>query len=794
MKKQLKWIIPVVVLAALISISVKIWYNPDDTLKEEALKKKCIFLAENMPLLSTAGKNQEKAIRSLLRTAQSKDSFIELKIDYPLDESLFPPEIVPPMFLWSDESEKADTWLIDIAFENDSKHLYILAPDNPLPDPELDIECFNAADASNPPCPVYKPPSTNWTPESSLWETVKANSVEKYADISMYGFSKTNPEKILSHGKVRIMTSKDPVGAPIFYRDVPMVSVARKLEDELKGIIAPIPKFIIDMIVWRLRDISKPESRVVLKDIPTCANCHSFSADGSTLGMDIDGPAGDKGGYAIAKVSSDMKITHENIISWNYSYKKKYKSLKKTIGFLSQISPSGKYAVTTLNESVFLSNFSDHKFIQVFYPTRGILGVYSSELDDIMMLPGADSPDYVHCDPTWTPDSKHIVFARSGAMDPNIEGRPRPEYANDPNETPIQYDLYSIPFNSGSGGKAVPIEGASHNGMSNTFPKVSPDGKWLVYVKCKNGQLMRPDSRLWIVPADGGEAREMKCNTPLMNSWHSFSPNSRWLAFASKGRTHYTRLYLTHIDEDGNDSPAIIVDNCTASNRAVNIPEFVNIAYDDLVSIEVPAVEYRRHYKKAVILGNQEKYKEAYEEIKKAFELNPDDLHIKFDLYLRAGIALHEFGDTDGAIENWKKSIEVDPLLSTDPYYLIGIGYATQKKYKDAYGYFEKTIEVAPKHTRAYYYLTLLNLEQEAPDLYNPQKALKIAQKNCELTFNKEPLMLEILAWAYAADGQFDEAIKTAEIALEFAKPRKIAGHVKRIQDKIELYKQGKAK
>ena len=34
--------------------------------------------------------------------------------------------------------------------------------------------------------------------------------------------------------------------------------------------------------------------------------------------------------------------------------------------------------------------------------------------------------------------------------------------------------------------------------MSNSFPKVSPDGRWIVYTKCRNGLLMRPDGRLWI--------------------------------------------------------------------------------------------------------------------------------------------------------------------------------------------------------------------------------------------------------------------------------------------------------
>ena len=69
----------------------------------------------------------------------------------------------------------------------------------------------------------------------------------------------------------------------------------------------------------------------------------------------------------------------------------------------------------------------------------------------------------------------------------------------------------------------------------------------------------------------------MRCNTPLMNSWHSFSPNGRWLVFSSKSRSPYTQMFLTHLDEEGNDSPAILIENATAANRAVNIPEFVNI-------------------------------------------------------------------------------------------------------------------------------------------------------------------------------------------------------------------------
>ena len=90
-----------------------------------------------------------------------------------------------------------------------------------------------------------------------------------------------------------------------------------------------------------------------------------------------------------------------------------------------------------------------------------------------------------------------------------------------------------------------------------------------------------------------------------MNSWHSFSPNGRWLVFSSKVRSPYTQMYLTHLDSDGTDSPAILIEDATASNRAVNIPEFVNIPADGLLSIATPAVELYKKFDHAFNLGEK---------------------------------------------------------------------------------------------------------------------------------------------------------------------------------------------
>ena len=110
---------------------------------------------------------------------------------------------------------------------------------------------------------------------------------------------------------------------------------------------------------------------------------------------------------------------------------------------------------------------------------------------------------------------------------------------------------------------------------------------------------MRPDSQLYIVPSQGGEARRLRANFAVMNSWHSFSPNGRWLVFSSKGRSPYTRMFLTHIDENGNDSPPIEIENATAANRAVNIPEFVNVPPREFQKITIPAIEFYRRFNRA---------------------------------------------------------------------------------------------------------------------------------------------------------------------------------------------------
>lgn len=666
-------------------------------------KAEAAVLAENVDdIPSTAGGALAESIRALIRTAPNLSQLAPLTVDYPLDESIFPPEIVPPTFLWHEPTERADTWLVDVAFSG-GQHLYILAPGDPPPAGEIDPRAV--ADSNE----VYKPTDYQasakaWTPAAEVWTAIKKYSNERPAAISILGFHSGEAAKPLSSARITISTSADPVGAPIFYRDVPLAPSAT--ED---GVIKPLSEAVVPMIAWRLRDISRLDSRLLLTGMLNCTNCHSFSADGKTLGMDLDGPKGDKGAYIIAPVAKQMVIEQKHVISWN-SFPDKPKD-HKTIGFLSQISPDGQFAVTTLNERVFVSNFWDYKFLQVFYPTRGILGYYRRATGEIKALPGADDPRYVHCDPAWGPDGAYLIFARAEAVDPYPPGRPRPTSANDAAETPVQYDLYRLPFNDGLGGRPEPVEGASRNGMSNNFPKVSPDGKWIVFVQCRNGQLLRPDSKLWIVPASGGTPRLMRCNTSRMNSWHSFSPNSRWLVFSSKANTPYTEMFLTHIDEQGNDSPPILIPHSTAANRAVNLPEFVNISYEGLANISVPAVQHLRHALRGREFLEKKNLDEALGEFNRALASDPDYV----DGHVTAAVILIEKGLHAQAAEHLHKAIQLDPKCW---YAYANLGVVAQREgtLDEAAAHFETAVKLKPDHFESQANLGKIFLERGLPD------------------------------------------------------------------------------
>jgi tetratricopeptide (TPR) repeat protein len=682
-------------------------------------------------------------------------------IDYPLQGSIFPPEITPPTFIWHDAAKSAVNWRIDITFADGSATIHALSKGAALKIGEIDTKCISA----NNELPKLTPEQASahtWIPDSVTWSAIKKHSAAGAATVSITGLSGIDA---VSLGQVTITTSKDPLGAPIFYRDVPLMP-----SETEKGVIKPLDSSAIPLIKWRLRDVSQSSSRVVLQNIYTCANCHSFSRDGKTMGMDMDGPYNDKGLYALVPIKPEIVIRNQDMVSWNPSHDLQYKLNR--VAFMSQVSPDGQFVVNTVSSAdhiatnnYYVANFKDYRFLQVFYPTRGVLAWYSRASKERHLLPGADDPRYVQTDAVWSPDGKYLVFARAEAKVPYPASGKMAAYANDPAETQVQYDLYRIPFNDGKGGKPEPIVGASNNGMSNNFPKVSPDGRWIIFVKNKNGQLMRPDSELYIVPTEGGVARRLHANTSRMNSWHSFSPNGRWLVFSSKARSFYTQMYLTHIDEDGNDSPAILIDNSTAANRAVNLPEFVNIPPNGMLKISTPAVDIYRRFDQAAFDGESGKNAAAIAEWEELIKEEPNDATIQNN----AGAALARVGRFEEAIPHYRKGLEINPQ-----YYLIhnnlGMALFASGHVDDAIHEYEKGLEINPDYAELHNNLgqALAQSSQLEEAVKHFQRAISIKPDYADAHVNLGTALLVVNRLDLAAS-EFSSAVNSD--------PRSVVAH-----------------
>ncbi len=528
--------------------------------------------------------------------------------------------------------------------------------------------------------------------------------------------------------------------------------------------------------------------------------------DGKTMGLDLDGPRNDKGLYALATVAKNMAIRNDDVIRWS-SFEldpavKSFDPSVKRFGFMSQVSPDGRYVVTSIGppdagnthgkeipvfaagilDRLFSTNYRDFRFLQVFYPTRGILAWYDRKAEMVRPLPGANDPKFVQTSAFWSPDGKYLIFSRAVARDPYPPGAPKPTYANDPKEPQIQYDLYKIPFNGGRGGKAVPVEGASGNGMSNNFPKVSPDGKWIIFVQNRNGLLMRPDSKLYIVPFAGGKARPMTCNTSLMNSWHSFSPNGRWLAFSSKARSPYTQLMLTHIDADGNDTPAILVENATAANRAVNIPEFVNIPPDGMEKIDPQATEIYKFLDQAFDLMQNKRIPEAIQALQKALQLDPNDPTTHYHL----AVLLGRNDQRQESLLEYRKASTLDP---DNTLYLENLAEALAQNgdMEGGVHVLQKAIAIRPASAEYHDKLGLLLKSQG--DLKGAVAAL---EKAVALSRGKEGKYKAALADGYYKDGRTGDAVQTAHEALDLAVENGDVPLENELLEDLEKYERGK--
>jgi len=713
------------------------------------MRTACIRFGLVAVMMVLLGCSRSDPIKEMAAAWAGPHSNAGLIITNPLDGTLFPPDIAAPTIRWKDTNSKSDRWLVMLRFG------------------QGDSLAFLAFEQS-------------WRPDRSIWESAKEKSRNYPATLIVAGVNHRACRTILSGARITFGTSADSVVDPLFYREVNL----------------PFKEAVKDpsRIQWRFGSIALGPPPVVLENLPVCGNCHSFSTDGRVLGMDVD-YANDKASYVVTNVARLMTLATSDLITWS-DYRRNEKD--PTYGLLSQVSPDGRYAISTVKDrSVFVA-VDNLAFSQLFFPIQGILAYYDRERKTYRALAGAGDPAYVQSNPSWSPDGKYIVFARSKAMRlRSIEGTRRVLLTLDECREFITggatflFDLYRVPFNEGGGGLARPLPGASADGMSNYFAKYSPDGKWIVFCKSKSFMLLQADSKLYIMPSEGGQPRLMRCNTGLMNSWHSWSSNGRWLVFSTKANGPYTRLALTHVDGQGEDTPPVILENLSQPDRAANIPEFVKAPAGAIAKISERFIDDYSLWRAGVNYRVEGDMAGAESKFRSALAMNARNV----EAYLSLGNVLAARGLLDSAKALYQGALRIDPRCA-NAHLNIGNALLKTSRVSEAITHYRKAVSLNPDDAMAHanlanaysalkeydkalpHNLAALRLQPEKSAFYycvglnlfrlgKINEAIAKYRKGIELN-PKSSSTYKALAVALTSTGRIDEAIDQYLKAIQF--------------------------
>jgi len=272
-----------------------------------------------------------------------------------------------------------------------------------------------------------------------------------------------------------------------------------------------------------------------------------------------------------------------------------------------------------------------------------------------------------------------------------------------------------------------------------------------------------------------------------MNSWHSWSPNGKWLVFSSKLNGPYTQLLLTHIDEQGYSTPPVVLENFTAADRAANIPEFVRLDSDRIKNIREQFVDDYSFVRAAEEYVDAEDPAGAARIYLRALKLNPKNA----EAHSRLGIIRAVQGRFDEARTHLVKAAQCQPDDAAHQRNL-GILLMRHGKLLQAAARYRRALQLDPHDPTTLTDFAFLLATAPDPELRNGEEAVQMALKACESAPEKDATMLDVLATAYAETGRFSEAVQTANEALRLARDAGAHELAQQIDSRLQVYRQSR--
>jgi hypothetical protein len=287
------------------------------------------------------------------------------------------------------------------------------------------------------------------------------------------------------------------------------------------------------------RDLTSFRERPVIENKyieDNCVNCHSFGLGGSeNMLFHIRGSVGGtmiKRGNQMEKV--DLK--RDETLS---------------AGVYPAWHPTGAYIAFSTNRIEQYFHAVPEKSIEVLDRQSDLI-LYEIDTKKVLPVPGTRGDRYMETYPAWSPDGRFLYFSRTAAN------------ADTPYDS-IRYDIYRMAFDPASKefGEAEPVYLASGQDQSASFPRISPDGRYLLCTRHNYGTfpIWHKEADLCLMDLGSGrEEPQALVNSEDTDSYHSWGSDSRWIVFSSRRQDgRYTKLYISYLNQESQFQKAFLI-------------------------------------------------------------------------------------------------------------------------------------------------------------------------------------------------------------------------------------------
>jgi tetratricopeptide (TPR) repeat protein len=192
-------------------------------------------------------------------------------------------------------------------------------------------------------------------------------------------------------------------------------------------------------------------------------------------------------------------------------------------------------------------------------------------------------------------------------------------------------------------------------------------------------------------------------------------------------------------------------------------------------------------YALGVVRQQEGRLDEAIDAYRRALQF---DLHY-VNVYYNLGRALAAQGKPEAAISEFLRGMELSPN-DAEAHRSIATILASTNQTAEAIAHYRRALQLAPNLPGALVDLAWILATSDRPELRDPSEAVRLAERVVELTKHQNASALDTLGVAYAAAGQIDRAIATAQAAFLLASESGDAAFASRIRQRLDYYSQHK--